>query len=128
MVTPEIKDIVLKQLVNTGVHCELNIRNSKTDFGIERDFLEIILNQFEYLGFIEQNKLLGGRVIISLSALAFDFSQKGGFTGEAALEKAALDKLQLEIQALKETYPDKASLFTSTLANLATVAALFMPR
>jgi len=128
MITPKIKDLILNDLVNTGVNCQLNIHDSNTDYGLERDYLEIILDQFENFGFIEQHKMLGGRVMISLSASAFDFSQKGGFTAEVALEKAALDKLQLEIESLKESYPDKAALFTSTLANLATVAGLFMAR
>lgn len=126
MISPKIKDRILKELVDTGVNSQLNIRNAKSDFNIETDYLEIILDQFENLGFIEQRKMLGGGVMIRLSATAFDFIQKGGFTAEVALEKAALDKLQLEIESLKESYPDKAGLFTSTLANIATVAGLFM--
>lgn len=128
MITSELKDHILNELVEAGIHFSFNINSSKDLFQINRDQMELILDQFVDYHFINMNKMLGGAVYITLTAYAFDFVQKGGFTAKESLEKAALEKLQLELESLKKSFPEKADLITSVLANIATVAGLFITR
>lgn len=128
MITSELKDRILNRLVEVGIHPSFNINSSKGLFQINRDQMELILDQFVDYHFINMDKMLGGTVNITLTAYAFDFVQKGGFTAKEALEKAALEKLQLELESLKKSFPEKADLITSVLANIATVAGLFITR
>lgn len=128
MINSELKDIVLNRLIEAGVYPSFNINNAQDLFGTDRAILELILDQFVDFRFITIEKMLGGVVNIRLTANAFDFVNKGGFTAKEAIEKAALEKLQLELQTLQKSFPDRAELFTSVLANIATVASLFIPR
>lgn len=126
MITPELKDRVLKKLISVGLNPSFNIHDSQTIFNTDPSFIELVLDQFQDFRFLTMNKMLGGRIDITLTANAFDFVRKGGFTAQEAIEKAALDKLQLEIESLKKSFPEKSELFTSVLANIATVAGLFI--
>lgn len=60
-----------------------------------------------------------------LKAGAFDLQQRGGFVVQEEIMKATLEKLQLEIESLQTSFPEKAERFTTILASIATVAALF---
>ncbi|ODS87262.1 MAG: hypothetical protein ABS44_11640 [Chryseobacterium sp. SCN 40-13] len=127
MITSELKDRILNDLINTGINLEVNLHDAPADYQIPLEYLSVILDQFQNLNFLHQEKMLGGHVYVYLTADAFDFMHKGGFTAKEAIEKAALEKLSLELESLKKDFPEKTEFLSSVLANIATVAGLFLP-
>jgi len=128
MITYEMKDRVLKSLVEFGVHSQLDVHDATGGFGFSSDYLVLILNQFEDLGFLSQQKCLGGVIIISLTADSFDFWSHGGFQAQEELLKKNIEKLLLEIESLKPFLPDKVNTLTAIAANIATALGLFLTR
>lgn len=128
MINSESKDLLLSYLIDSGIHSSFRLSEKCADFNLDSAHLEIILDQFVDLNFIRMERFLGGTVWVTLTAYAFDFMQKGGFTAKEAIEKASLDKLHLELQSLKETFPERADRLTSVMANIATVISLFAVR
>lgn len=126
MITPEIKDKVLNDFIAIGIHCEQDINSAYEEFGITPDELEIIIDQFAEQNLLVAEKCLGGLILIHLTANAFDLARLGGFVGRELIAKATIEKLELEIKSLKETYPEKAMTFTTILANLATLGGFFL--
>lgn len=128
MITPEMKDKVLKVIVEFGTRVGLDIHEAPEEFGFNSDYLELILNQFEELNLVEQEKMLGGIINLHLSANAFDLYRRGGFVAQEEIVKSTIHKLELEVKSLQKSFPEKAELYTSLLANLATIGALFLPK
>ena len=121
-----MKDKVLNSLIEYGPRLTLNINSSKSDFNMNRDFLEMILNQFESKGFITQVKCIGGRIDMILNAEIYDFHSHGGFTAQEHLLKYNIEKLLLEIESLKPSLPDKINVVTTIASNIATALGLFI--
>ncbi|MBW7838617.1 MAG: hypothetical protein H3C36_03030 [Chitinophagaceae bacterium] len=120
MITPELKDTILKTLTDAGVKLNFNLNQLAKELNIDRDVLEIILNQFENQQLMSIERMLGGGMYVTLSADAFDFIRMGGFTMREKTLILTLEKLQLEVEKLSSDYPEKASTFTSIAANIAT--------
>lgn len=88
LVTPELKDKILKEFIDAGgVNLQLDIHETAKEYGIDYEVLEIILDDFENLGFFNQMKMLGGNIRISMKVPAFDFYSHGGFVGQEELLK-----------------------------------------
>lgn len=126
MITPELKDRILTEFVDLGMHLQTNTHEDSANYGIDSDTYRAILDQFERLGFLTQSKYLGGLIMINLTADAHDFVRLGGFFGQEELLKANIQKLGLEIDMLcKELSPNLlekaktiASLGASILSSL----------
>ena len=125
MITFEMKDRVLNAIVQYGMKLGINIHESEKEFSMNKDYLCAILDQFEKLELIEQSKMLGGTIFISVTANAHDFVSHGGFEGQENLLKNNIEKLLLEIESLKPSMPEKINELTSIAANIATALGLF---
>lgn len=116
-ITPELKDKVLKDLVEVGMYPSFNIRELSGEYGIDSSVLEAILDQFESLGLLKQTKCLGGRINVHMSANAHDLYNHGGFYAQEELLKANIEKLNRELLLLsKELEPkllDKANMIAN---------------
>lgn len=129
LVTPELKDKILKEFIDAGgVNLQLDIHETAKEYDIDYEVLEIILDDFENLGFFNQMKMLGGNIRISMKVPAFDFYSHGGFVGQEELLKKNIEKLLLEIESLKPSMPDKISTITSIAGNIATALGLILTK
>lgn len=125
MITPEIKDLVLNTLCDTVDFERLEIL-SKSDIlkisELKFDELQAIFRQFERLGLISDLNIRRNsdnlHIVVRLDAL--DFRNNGGFTVQEQLLELTLEKLSLEVEQLRNEYPDKAERFTTIAANIAT--------
>lgn len=62
--------------------------------------------------------------MIKVHVEAHTFVSHGGFYGQEMVLKSNLEKLLLEIEALKPSVPDKVETFTTIAANIATILGL----
>lgn len=129
LVTPELKDKILKEFIDAGgVNLQLDIHETAKEYDIDYEVLEIILDDFENHGFFEQMKMLGGNIRILMKVPAFDFYSHGGFVGQEELLRKNIEKLLLEIESLKPSMPDKISTITSIAGNIATALGLIITK
>lgn len=128
MITPYLKDHVLNTLCKNCKPEQFFTFKPSDINDINFDDLNAILNQFQRIGIIED--LNSRRISISLFIRldAFDLQRMGGFTAQELLVKTSLEKLQLEVESLQQSFPEKAETFTTILANIATVTAFFLSR
>lgn len=108
MITPEIKDRVLSDLVAfENMRCATDIKTDCAGYGITCGEYSAIIDQLEKMGFIACSRCLGGYVEIRVSADAHDFYNRGGFVGQEMLLKANIEKLGFELDKLaKDLTPD----------------------
>jgi hypothetical protein len=104
--------------------CDYKVLAEYFDIGFAE--FEEILNQFEGMGFLEQQKFLGGKARICMKVSSHDFVLRGGFVAQEELIAQNIEKLLLEIESLKPSMPDKVSAITTIAANIATALALFV--
>lgn len=109
MITPEIKDRILSDLVAfEDMRCATDIKTDCAKYEITRGQYSAIIDQLEKIGFIACSRCLGGYVEIYVSADAHDFYNRGGFKGQEMLLKANIEKLGLELDKLaKDLAPDQ---------------------
>lgn len=127
MITPKLKDLVLKSFVDyPQKKFRIKLQEQAKDYKIDSNTLEIILDYFEQMGFFEQCKMLGGTIDIYMKVPAYDFYSRGGFIGQEELLTKNIQKLLLEIENLKPSIPDKVSTITSIISNITTALGLFI--
>jgi hypothetical protein len=127
MITPKLKDLVLKSFVDYPQKTfRIKLQEQAKDYKIDSNTLEIILDYFEQMGFFEQCKMLGGTIDIYMKVPAYDFYSRGGFVGQEELLTKNIQKLLLEIENLKPSIPDKVSTITSIISNITTALGLFI--
>ncbi len=128
MITPHLKDHVLNTLCqNCKPEQFCSFKPSHIE-DISFENLNAILNQFQRIGIIEDLNCRLHSISLILRLDAFDFQRMGGFTAQELLVKTSLEKLQLEVESLQQSFPEKAETFTTILANIATVTAFFLSR
>jgi hypothetical protein len=127
MITPELKDSILKELIEVPHKCfRVGLRETSKSHNIDSYTLEIILDYFEQKGFLSQKKLISGCVDIYMKVPAYDFYMHGGFVGQEELLTKNIQKLLLEIESLKPSIPDRVSTITTIVGNIATALSLFV--
>lgn len=103
IITPEIKDRVLADLLSAETPSfAIDYRDSKTEYGIDSPYVKLILDQFQDLGLIKVNYLMGMRARILLNVKAMDLHRHGGFVCEEEILKSNLEKLGLELEILSK--------------------------
>ncbi|MFI3302769.1 MAG: hypothetical protein SNI18_06330 [Rikenellaceae bacterium] len=109
MITPKIKDDVLRSFIQFGMRCETNVRKDCSDFNLTYEEYDALIRQFEELNLLNARRCLGGRTIIQLNVNAHDLINRGGFYAQEELLKANIEKLSLELQSLvKQLEPSLA--------------------
>ncbi|MEH0008247.1 MAG: hypothetical protein V6Z82_05945 [Flavobacteriales bacterium] len=88
--------------------------------------LEQQLFRIEEMGLMNIERTITDLVTIRLTANAFDLHRLGGFTGREELLKLNLQKLKLEVDALKSSFPKKAERITTILSNIASIVPMLM--
>lgn len=126
-VTPALKDNVLNCLcesLNCGSVYNLNINTVLLETKTNFNQLNAILPQFERFGFISHLGLNRTIVSLAINIEAFDFKNRGGFYAQEEVLKLNLEKLLLEIENLKPSFPDKTETFTTIASNIVSCLAL----
>ncbi|HLV51477.1 MAG TPA: hypothetical protein VKY44_05925 [Flavobacterium sp.] len=125
MINSEIKDVLLNALCDSD-HFErveiLELNQILEITGLSFDELNAVLKQFERMGFVSEIMMRRNSpsLYIAVHLDALDYKNRGGFVGQDELLKMSLEKLSLEIEDLRKSYPDKAATFTTIAANIAT--------
>lgn len=120
MITPEIKDRILNMLFNHGLQGAYSISSLTKELCIDRIEHDIMSKQFESLGIIER---IGASDTVNyrFTADGVDFVMHGGFTAKEKLLEVAFEKLNLELEALRETAPKRAEVITGLMANITSI-------
>lgn len=120
IITPQIKDKVLESLLSAdNPNFEFNYKDSKTEYGISPDYVELILNEFVRLGLIKAKFFIGNGALIHIQAKAMDLFSHGGFTAEEDLLRKNIEKLRLELDVLSKQLEPKFMEKASQLAQIA---------
>lgn len=105
LVTPELKDVVLRHLIDKielgdweKIYFKDRIEN------VWGDTLEAILVQFKNKGFISM-KLANTVALVKIEIEAHDFIQRGGFYGYEVLFQSKVSKLLIELENLQAENP-----------------------
>jgi hypothetical protein len=125
MITLILKDKVLNYLIQNGPEISLENEEYETLFEVDSDYIDMILEQMNNLGLIKLRGFIGGAFVF-LTANAYDFQRRGGYTGQEELIENNLKKLLLEIESLKPSLPNKVETITSIISGLSAALGLFI--
>lgn len=80
------------------------------------------MSQFERLRLVSDINIRNSasKFYITIHLEILDFRNNGGFTVQEQLLKLTLEKLSLEVEELRNEYPDRTEKFTTIAANIAT--------
>ncbi len=124
MITPELKDEVLKALTDSqSFKLSFEPEQLANELNISVDLLVAILKYFERFDIIDRLQFTLGYsyCILVLTVEAYDLMRLGGFTGKEKILQLEIEKLKLELEALKKTNPSDAERMLGALSNIATV-------
>ena len=128
MITPSIKDKVLFKLVEGDtLKKEFDIYPLSEELGMTPEVLDAILKHFEELGLCRVRWYMGGNFHVMLNVKAHDMALHGGFVAQEKQLRDGLEKLQLELDSLRPSFPDRAAQITGIIADISTVLGLFWP-
>jgi hypothetical protein len=128
MISYELKDRVLKDLVSQGMSYDIDLFTYASKHTCCDETMEALLDYFQDLGFIETLKCAGGQVTIFVKVYAHDFVGRGGFTIQEELLKKNIEKLLLEIESLKPSMNERIERITAIASNIATALGFFVAR
>lgn len=128
MITPSIKDKVLNKLVEGDtIRKEFDIYTMSEELGMTPEVLDAILRHFEKLGLCRVRWFRGGLVEVMLYVEAHDMALHGGFVAQEEHLRDSLKKLQLELDSLRPSFPERAERIAGIAADIGAVLGLFWP-
>ena len=121
MIDCKLKDKILNKIVRESPEMTFafDAEDAQQIFGAHREVVGSILDYFEEIGLIDQDKFLGGEILIEILIPAHDLVSRGGFSAKETLLGANVVKLLAELEALQSLYPEKAEAITSSLSAIA---------
>jgi hypothetical protein len=127
MITPSIKDKVLYKLVEGDtLRKEFDIHTLSEELGMAPDVLDAILKHFEKLGLCRVRRFRGGLVEVMLYVEAHDMALHGGFVAQEEHLRDSLKKLELELESLRPSFPERAGLIGGIIADISAALGLFL--
>lgn len=127
MITPSVKDKVLYKLVeNDTIRNEFDLYALSDELVMAPDVLDAILKHFEKLGLCRVRRFRGGLVEVMLNVEAHDMALHGGFVAQEEHLRDSLKKLELELEHLRPSFPERAVRITDIMADIATALGLFL--
>lgn len=130
MIDCKIKDKILNKIVKESPEMTFGFdaEDSKIIFGLDPEIVSSILDYFESIGLIDQDKFLSGEIVIEILIPAHDLVARGGFTAKEELIGKNLEKLLSEIEFLKPLMPEKIEFITSIVSEITAGLALIKQR
>ena len=115
LIDPQLKDIILKELVETHEVGSLSvIKRTDNICGIGGDTLAEIINQFVRKGLFRYSIDRNGKtqsgtsdsIMFWINVDAHDFILRGGFYGQEDLFKSTVERLLLQVEKLEAKEPE----------------------
>lgn len=128
MITPSIKDALLNKLVEGDTFRKsFDLVQLSKELGLPSEALDALLRYFEELGLCRVRRFLGGRFDVMLDIKAHDMALHGGFVAQEEHLRNSLKKLELELESLRPSFPERAARISGIVADIGTVLSLFLP-
>jgi len=126
MIDCKLKDRILNKIVRESPQMTFafDAEDAIQIFGANREVVGSILDYFEELGLVDQDKFLGGEIMLEVLIPAHDLVMRGGFSAKEALLGTTIGKLLSEMESMKPLFPEKAEAITSALS---AISAAFSP-
>jgi hypothetical protein len=102
--------------------------DAKKIFGCNMETVGSVLDYFESIGLIDQDKFLDGGIMIETLIPAHDLVSHGGFTAREELLTHNIENLLLEIESLKPILPEKVDSITTIISGITAGLAAFKPK
>lgn len=130
MIDCKIKDKILNKIVKESPEMTFafDVEDSKKIFGFDPEMVSSVLDYFENIGLIDQDKFLDGEIMIEVLIPAHDLVSRGGFTAKEELLGRNLEKLLSEIESLKPAMPEKIESITAIISGISAGLALIRQR
>lgn len=120
MITPEDKDHILIELINSPNREWLNIDSN--NFNVPAPVIESLFRQFHERGFIKlYPPTKNGPILLTVEIDADDFIQRGGYKFQEDIFRNNFTKLELELAKLEKENP--AINFKNVTTLISTVAS-----
>jgi len=129
MIDCRVKDQILFKIVNESPEMTFGFdsEDAYEIFGFHKDIVSSVLDYFESIGLIDQDKFLEGGILLEILVPAHDLVSHGGFTAKEELLAKNLSKLLHEIEILKPSLPDRVEQLTAIISGITTGMALIKP-
>ena len=105
MITPALKDLVLKDLVSkTPLMTYSGTLEKEAElYNISKEEYQAILNQFHKREFVSLRSFAGESFLLTIKAEAHDYVLAGGHVAEFEILDLQVEKLKTELYALEKT-------------------------
>ncbi len=128
MITPSIKDKVLDKIVEgDAIRKEYDLFDLADELVMDPDVLDAILRHFEKLELCRVRRFHGGGIEVMLHVEASDMALHGGFVAQEEHLRDSLKKLELELESLRPSFPERAARITGIVADISAALGLFWP-
>jgi len=130
MISYKTKDKILNKLVNESPEMTFGFdsEDAKKIFGCNMETVGSVLDYFESIGLIDQDKFLDGGIMIETLIPAHDLVAHGGFTAREVLLTNNIEKLLIEIEPLRQLLPAKFEAITTIITDINAGLAAFKPK
>lgn len=130
MIDCKLKDKILNKIVSESPEMTFGFdsEDSMEIFGFNPELVSSVLDYFESIGLIDQDKFLEGEIMVEILIPAHDLISHGGFTAKEELLTKNIEKLLVEIETLKSLLPEKAETLNSIISGINSGLALFKPK
>jgi hypothetical protein len=130
MIDCKIKDKILNKIVRESPEMTFafDSADSPEIFGYNQELVGSVLDYFESIGLIDQDKFLGGEIMLEILIPAHDLVSHGGFTAKEELLAKNIENLLLEIESLKPMLPEKIDTINSIISGISAGLAAFKPK
>lgn len=130
MIDCKLKDKILNKIVSESPEMTFGFdsEDSMEIFGFSPELVSSVLDYFESIGLIDQDKFLEGEIVVEILIPAHDLISHGGFTAKEELLTNNIEKLLVEIESLKQLLPEKVETMNSIISGIHTGLSLFKPK
>ncbi|MEK7719341.1 MAG: hypothetical protein AAB347_06990 [Bacteroidota bacterium] len=130
MIDCKVKDKILNKIVSESPEMTFGFdsEDSMEIFGFNPELVSSVLDYFESIGLIDQDKFLEGEIMVEILIPAHDLISHGGFTAMEELLTNNIEKLLVEIESLKPLLPGKVETMNSIISGITSGLALFKPK
>ena len=129
MIDCKTKDQILFKIVNESPQMTFafDSEDSMEIFGFDPELVGSVLDYFEHIELIDQDKFLGGEIMLEILIPAHDLVSRGGFTAKEDLLTKNIEKLLVEIESLKPLIPEKIETISNLVSDIKAGLSLFKP-
>jgi hypothetical protein len=130
MIDCSTKDRILNKIVNESPEMTFGFdsEDSLEIFGFNAELVGSVLDYFEDIGLVDQDKFLDGEIMLEILIPAHDLVTRGGFTAKEDLLTKNIEKLLVEIESLKPLIPEKIETISTLASEIKAGLSLLKPK